>query len=148
MPRYVVESCAAGSVVREQRERARLAAELGTGIRYVLGVNKSVSLLGAGATQTTISGGGPVVEVASSVSVAMDGLKITGGSSLVDGGGIRNLGTLVVTNAIVSGNTTTTTGGGIVNGTAETPGTLTRRAPFRTTAPVGPSVAASTTTAR
>jgi hypothetical protein len=35
MPRYVVESCGAGSVVQEQRDRARLAAELGTGVRYL-----------------------------------------------------------------------------------------------------------------
>jgi hypothetical protein len=35
MPSYVVESYAAGSVVQDQRERARLAAELGAGIRYV-----------------------------------------------------------------------------------------------------------------
>ncbi len=35
MPSYVVESYAAGRVVPEQRERARRAAELGTGIRYV-----------------------------------------------------------------------------------------------------------------
>ena len=35
MPSYLVESYAAGSVVEHQRERAKLAAELGTGIRYV-----------------------------------------------------------------------------------------------------------------
>jgi hypothetical protein len=35
MPSYLVESYAAGSVVEHQRERAKLAAALGTGIRYV-----------------------------------------------------------------------------------------------------------------
>jgi hypothetical protein len=35
MPSYLVESYAAGSVVEDQRERARLAGELGTGVRYV-----------------------------------------------------------------------------------------------------------------
>ena len=35
MPSYVVESYAAGTVVEEQRERARLTAELGTDVRYV-----------------------------------------------------------------------------------------------------------------
>ena len=35
MATYLVESYAAGSVVDDQRERARRAAELGTGIRYV-----------------------------------------------------------------------------------------------------------------
>ena len=35
MPSYVIESYAAGSVVQDQQERARLAAELGTGVRYV-----------------------------------------------------------------------------------------------------------------
>jgi hypothetical protein len=32
---YLVESYAAGSAVEDQRERAQLAAELGTGVRYV-----------------------------------------------------------------------------------------------------------------
>jgi hypothetical protein len=35
MPSYLVESYAAGSVVDDQRERARLAADIGTGVRYV-----------------------------------------------------------------------------------------------------------------
>jgi hypothetical protein len=35
MRSYVVESYGAGSVVQDQRDRARLAAELGTGVRYV-----------------------------------------------------------------------------------------------------------------
>jgi Protein of unknown function (DUF4242) len=35
MPTYIVESHAAGSGVESDRERARLAAELGTGVRYV-----------------------------------------------------------------------------------------------------------------
>jgi hypothetical protein len=35
MASYLVESYAAGSAADDQRERARLAAELGTGVRYV-----------------------------------------------------------------------------------------------------------------
>lgn len=35
MRSYVVESYGAGNVVQDQRDRARLAAELGTGVRYV-----------------------------------------------------------------------------------------------------------------
>src|SRR5262245_64866562 len=35
MPRHLVESYAAERVVEDQRRRARRAAELGTGIRYV-----------------------------------------------------------------------------------------------------------------
>ena len=35
MRSYVVESYGAGNVVQDQRARARLAAELGTGVRYV-----------------------------------------------------------------------------------------------------------------
>ena len=35
MPRYLVESYAAGEEVAEARERALLAAELGAGVRYV-----------------------------------------------------------------------------------------------------------------
>ena len=35
MRSYLVESYAVGSVVDEQRDRARRAAEVGTGVRYV-----------------------------------------------------------------------------------------------------------------
>jgi len=35
MPSYLVQSYAAAGVVDDQRERARMAAELGTGVRYV-----------------------------------------------------------------------------------------------------------------
>jgi hypothetical protein len=35
MATYVVDAYAAGSVVEDQRERARRAAELGAGVRYV-----------------------------------------------------------------------------------------------------------------
>jgi len=35
MRSYLVESYAGGSVVQEQRDRARLTAELGSGVRYV-----------------------------------------------------------------------------------------------------------------
>jgi hypothetical protein len=35
MPSYLVESYAPGSAAADQRERARRAAELGTGVRYL-----------------------------------------------------------------------------------------------------------------
>src|SRR5437764_15265669 len=35
MPSYFVESYASGAAVADERERARLAAELGAGVRYV-----------------------------------------------------------------------------------------------------------------
>jgi hypothetical protein len=35
MPSYLVESYASGSAAADQRERARRAAELGTGVRYL-----------------------------------------------------------------------------------------------------------------
>lgn len=35
MPSYLIESYAGGHMVGDERERARLVAELGTGIRYV-----------------------------------------------------------------------------------------------------------------
>jgi hypothetical protein len=35
MPSYLVESYAPGSAATDQRERARRAAELGTGVRYL-----------------------------------------------------------------------------------------------------------------
>jgi hypothetical protein len=35
MPTYIVESYGVNSIVPDQRERAELAADLGTGIRYI-----------------------------------------------------------------------------------------------------------------
>lgn len=62
-----------------------------------LTIRTSVGLLGAGAEQTTIEGGSPVVTVAADTSVTMRGVTITGGVwSPVRGAGIHNEGTLTV----------------------------------------------------
>lgn len=74
----------------------------------------SITLKGAGAGRTTISGGGPVVTIGSDVSVSISGVTITGGSNPFTGGGIFNEGTLTLTNCIVSDNTAKS-GGGIDN---------------------------------
>ncbi|HEU5425030.1 MAG TPA: hypothetical protein VFU72_15925, partial [Nitrolancea sp.] len=44
-------------------------------------VNKNVTLQGAGATATTISGGDPVVNVDAGVTASIDGVTITGHNS-------------------------------------------------------------------
>jgi len=56
--------------------------------------SKSVSLVGAGAAQTTISGGGPVLTIALTASVTIRGVTISGGDTADSGGGISNGGTL------------------------------------------------------
>jgi hypothetical protein len=79
-------------------------------------VDKSVTLRGEGADQTTITGGGPVVAVADGVSATIESVTITGGNTpgLGFGGGIFNGGTLTLTESTVSGNTAFV-GGGITN---------------------------------
>jgi predicted outer membrane repeat protein len=64
----------------------------------------------------TIDGGGlgSVLQVETGSTAAISNLTLTNGSATV-GGGIRNAGTLTVTNTTISGNTATTIGGGIHN---------------------------------
>jgi hypothetical protein len=70
-------------------------------------IRTSVTLLGAGAGQTIINGGGPVVTVSPGTSVRVRGVTITGGfwRSTTRNGGIRNDGTLTLEDIAVSGNT-------------------------------------------
>jgi len=80
-------------------------------------VNSNVSIKGNGISSTIIdakglSGG---VYVPPGVTASLDGLKITGGGNVLEGGGIYNSGTLTLNNVEVSGNTSTGTGGGITN---------------------------------
>jgi len=79
--------------------------------RGPISIDKSVNVIGAGATETTIlgepsaRGSGPVVSVSAHVSVTIGGVTVTGGYwSPVAGGGIHNEGALVVENSIISGN--------------------------------------------
>jgi hypothetical protein len=80
-----------------------------------LTIRTSVTLLGAGAEQTVINGGAPVVTVSSGTSVRVRGVTITGGVwSPVRGGGIHNEGILTVEDTAVTENTAF--GGGGVGG--------------------------------
>jgi predicted outer membrane repeat protein len=66
------------------------------------------------AAGVTVSGGGlsRVFQVDTGVSAAFSGLTITGGTSS-SGGGVQNLGTLMLTNCTVSGNSASGGGGGL-----------------------------------
>jgi hypothetical protein len=70
-------------------------------------VDKNVSIRGAGAAETTISGLGsnpnPVVGIAPGASVSIRGVTITGGFGTVSGG-INNSGTLTLVDSVVTGN--------------------------------------------
>ena len=85
-----------------------------------LTIDKDLTIDGLGAFYLTI---GPstsrVFEITNGKVVSISGVKITGGRTFSDGGGIRNSGTLALTNCIVSGNVALATpvgGGGIFNG--------------------------------
>lgn len=83
-------------------------------------IAKNITLQGAGADQTIISGGAvgasSVVTVYFVATTSLRDLTITGGIGLtITGGGINNGGTLTLANSAVSGNTSTDLGGGIFN---------------------------------
>jgi hypothetical protein len=89
-----------------------------------LRIGKSVSLIGAGANQTTItqSGSDSVITIGSGVSVTIKGVTVSGGSAVVSnldcigsGGGINNSGDLTLRNSRVSDNSAAGFGGGIAN---------------------------------
>ncbi len=69
-------------------------------------VGKSLTIMGSGAGRTTIDGsrGGTVVTVSTGAVVSIAEVAITGGLASPDGGGIKNSGTLTLTNVIVSDN--------------------------------------------
>jgi len=131
-------------------------------------VTKSISLLGAGAASTTISGGGPVISIVPGVSVTVarvsvsagstpgfgggginnDGSSLTlqattisGNTAAVDGGGVYNFGgTLSVVASTISGNTAVHSGGGVL-ATAARPRSF--RAPSKTTALATPGASST-----
>ena len=87
-----------------------------------LEIASSVSIVGPGAPNLAISGGGAssAFLIDSSATVSISGLTVEQGSSAVSGGGISNLGTLMLMNSIVSGNIALSSfpgdgGGGIYN---------------------------------
>jgi hypothetical protein len=77
-------------------------------------ISSDVSLIGAGAGQTTISGGGSVVTVAILHQVTISGVTITGGSAELGGGILNGGGTLTLRDTTISGNSASE-GGGIFN---------------------------------
>jgi CSLREA domain-containing protein len=80
-----------------------------------------ISIVGAGASSTIIDANqnDRVLSVDANRTAAISGLTLRGGfaASAEDGGGIRNFGTLILSNSTVSGNQATPdgAGGGIVN---------------------------------
>src|SRR6266480_438769 len=86
-----------------------------------LDITGDLTLTGAGTASTIIDGGGVdrVLDIDPSgagVSVTISNLTVRGGNAVGQaGGGIRNLGTLTLTNTTISGNTAGTDGGGIYN---------------------------------
>ncbi len=91
------------------------AVAVGPG-RYAGGIviAKALTLSGAGAGSTVISGGGPVITV-SAAPVIIRALTVTGGHLQGDGGGILNTGALTVADTIISHNTADFYGGGLAN---------------------------------
>jgi fibronectin-binding autotransporter adhesin len=87
-------------------------------------ITGNVVITGLGAPLSTVDAGGQsrVLQVASSATVEIVGLTITGGNTNASGGGILNLGTLIVADSTIAGNDANI-GGGIGN----TGGTLTIR---------------------
>jgi hypothetical protein len=76
----------------------------------------NISIQGPGANALTINGEGhsTVFTVDSGCTATIENLKITGGYSPDNGGGVENLGTLGVANCSISGNSSSI-GGGIYN---------------------------------
>jgi hypothetical protein len=89
-------------------------------------ISKSITLRGAGAAATTLSGGGafPVVTVASGATVTIDSVTITNGNSWA-GGGVSNRGTLTVDHSAVVGNNNPLVLSGFGGGGISNLGTLT-----------------------
>ena len=87
-------------------------------------IDKSVRLIGSGASRTTISGGDPVaVTIAAGHAVAIRGLAITGAT----GTGVFNHGTLKVRASTVSGNDGSDVGGVLNDGMLTLSGTSVSR---------------------
>jgi predicted outer membrane repeat protein len=100
-------------------------AEVDTGGTIIVGtgvytenvsISKDLTLQGAGATSTILDGGGTdlVVFVSLGRVVDISGVTVRNGNYSW-GGGIRNMGTLTLTNSTVASNSATSGGGGIYN---------------------------------
>ena len=81
-----------------------------------LTIGKSLVITGAGAASTIIDGGGQgsVVTVLAGANVSLQNVTLTNGAA-PSGGGVRNLGTLLLSGNDISNNNATIAGGGISN---------------------------------
>ena len=77
-----------------------------------LTISQNLKILGPGAAELTISGGGnsTVFNVASSVNATLSGLTVTGGNNAGAGGGLVNNGDLKLTDDVFSDNSGQTGG--------------------------------------
>ncbi len=78
-------------------------------------IDNDVILDGEGELTVDGNAGHRVWQVAVGITAELRGVGVTSGASASNGGGIRNDGTLTVTNSTVSGNTAESFGGGIWN---------------------------------
>ena len=89
-----------------------------------LTIGTSLTLLGAGAAQTTITvpaSGGTVITVDTGVSAAVKGVTVSGGSSAFGGGIVNESGAVLTLKEVtVSHNSAKIRGGGIYNGAGAT----------------------------
>jgi hypothetical protein len=85
-----------------------------SGVQLTLTYSATTTINGTGANLLSISGNNSsrvfVVDVGASAAVS--GLKVTGGNTTGNGGGLNNDGTLTLINATACGNSTTGTGAG------------------------------------
>ena len=86
-----------------------------------LNITRTVSIIGEGAASTIINGNGTIthdraVSIARGISVVLAGITVHNGrAGQVYGGGIYSVGTLTVTDSMISGNTAGESGGLIAN---------------------------------
>jgi fibronectin-binding autotransporter adhesin len=82
-------------------------------------ISKDVTLKGAGAGQTIVSGGAPVITIAEGVDVELKDVTVSGGNDSPFGGGILNRGRLSIKHATIENNRASGRleghGGGIYN---------------------------------
>ncbi|MCS6853001.1 MAG: Ig-like domain repeat protein [Gemmataceae bacterium] len=89
-------------------------------------INKNLTILGPGASAITVSGQSAirVFEIQPGFSVTISGLTIQDGSTNLDGGGILNHGTLVLSGCVVKNNSSTN-GAGLANMATSAPASVT-----------------------
>jgi len=83
-----------------------------------LPITNPLSIQGPGASHLAVDGGGAirVFSVAAGVTASISGLTISGGHTTVQGGaGVRNLGTLTLSNDTIANNLDTLDGAGVFN---------------------------------